>query len=974
MASVEAVPACLLVAPPPVVQPPHLEGDPTLATEILPGPPSLQTVQQLGIPKKDHKKSAVVASYLPASDPGTTYGAYTVSTMATTAEVDGPRRKRARLDKDSATSRAQRASARRVATAVTTSEQAGTTGAIASSSHLPSEPDNLAMQIDSDDAQLSRSNSAAPIAEDPDSNYSSVRTTGLRDKGKGKERAGGVRVKEEPGLATSAIEPVGAAAASNEDHCSACRSLGSLVYCDGCPRAYHLWCLNPPMEAEDLPAGDARWFCPSCSLGQKPPIKPSAGLKFMAPLVEQIESSLPSEFSLPQDVRTFFKDVATGPKGNYVDSSELKPPRLNRHGQLEEREPYRLRDRNGEPVLCYKCGTSALPPDLAAAAPAAKRARRATSTASSQSEVGRGMISCDYCHLHWHLDCVDPPLAYMPPWNKKWMCPNHAEQVVPLKRRIPKANAPPIEITKPNERNNGNIEVILPETPAAPPPKLAIDEVLINGRRYRVPERVITMDFWNKSSKKRPQQYESYDISSAASSPLSSLSSLPDDDMYQREAKPHSLLPRPLNLDELRAVVSLCDMVSRPAIKLPAASGTSSATLALPKSEHKVAPRKAETTTINVKVKAPEEPTPVVHDQPVNGIVQPPEPTRRSARSSVGRRLRPWNKTDSSGAGPEHEFDEAYEDYTGQSPSSQAIASALARRQKRDSNGKFIRKPEGRHRSHKAGAHTSRHTSEGQSAPDLPTEPVASSSTRPKRNRQPSRRLESPTAITFTMSGASGTKHTAPTSSTSKAATGTATSAPRSASSSDSPLLNGAPSTSSSITAPSSAAPSSPPTALPSVMLNVPAPTTIHPSLRYKLIAPAVSDASAVGKKEQPAPPRIAPTSRQKPPVVPIEKTASANASEKSSVPASSSKSDHTPTSTGLKIRLPRMGAALLSAPPAAPVSTGRDPSPTRPKAHTSNHSTRPRRSLRRQSSISTSVTGTSLSAPSSPKTSAMGI
>lgn len=30
--------------------------------------------------------------------------------------------------------------------------------------------------------------------------------------------------------------------------------------------------------------------------------------------------------------------------------------------------------------------------------------------------------------------------------------------------------------------------------------KLVLDEVLINGRRYRVPERVIMLDFWSKIS------------------------------------------------------------------------------------------------------------------------------------------------------------------------------------------------------------------------------------------------------------------------------------------------------------------------------------------------------------------------------------------------------------------------------------------------------------------------------------------
>lgn len=28
--------------------------------------------------------------------------------------------------------------------------------------------------------------------------------------------------------------------------------------------------------------------------------------------------------------------------------------------------------------------------------------------------------------------------------------------------------------------------------------KVFVDEVLINGRRYRVPERVVILDFWNK--------------------------------------------------------------------------------------------------------------------------------------------------------------------------------------------------------------------------------------------------------------------------------------------------------------------------------------------------------------------------------------------------------------------------------------------------------------------------------------------
>jgi hypothetical protein len=39
--------------------------------------------------------------------------------------------------------------------------------------------------------------------------------------------------------------------------------------------------------------------------------------------------------------------------------------------------------------------------------------------------------------------------------------------------------------------------------------KLVLDEILINGRRYRVPEKVVMLDFWNKISKDhhRDQRY-----------------------------------------------------------------------------------------------------------------------------------------------------------------------------------------------------------------------------------------------------------------------------------------------------------------------------------------------------------------------------------------------------------------------------------------------------------------------------------
>ena len=96
MATTASLPAYLLQGVT-VHQPPHLEGDPALATEILPGPPSLVSAQQAA-QKRDPRKPSTLYSYLPSSDPGSTYSGLMHGTLIG-QDLEGPRNKRSRVDK-----------------------------------------------------------------------------------------------------------------------------------------------------------------------------------------------------------------------------------------------------------------------------------------------------------------------------------------------------------------------------------------------------------------------------------------------------------------------------------------------------------------------------------------------------------------------------------------------------------------------------------------------------------------------------------------------------------------------------------------------------------------------------------------------------------------------------------------------------------------------------------------------------------
>lgn len=330
----------------------------------------------------------------------------------------------------------------------------------------------------------------------------------------------------------------------NNEFCETCKGIGHFICCDGCPRSFHFACVNPPLDIDELPAsskrngdtdthGEEPWYCKVCQNNKKKQAKPSKGI--FGHLLRHVENENPTVFNLPSDIRTFFKGVATATDGGYVNGRMIRGFRANKQGFVEERDPFKLKDSKSKAVLCYQCGESALPkgtdPESASALLAASQDKgkgkqkenemeEVSSLDPSQSHPGwRKILSCDFCSLHWHLDCVTPPVSGMPSMMRKWMCPNHVEHLQPS-RRVPKAssqlqtidlpiptasNIGPGQTYKMRVRNDGDVDIIpdpLDEFFQDNGSGRALDsgweDIARSGPRlrYRVPEKVVRTDFW----------------------------------------------------------------------------------------------------------------------------------------------------------------------------------------------------------------------------------------------------------------------------------------------------------------------------------------------------------------------------------------------------------------------------------------------------------------------------------------------
>ncbi|KAF2147362.1 uncharacterized protein K452DRAFT_6258 [Aplosporella prunicola CBS 121167] len=269
----------------------------------------------------------------------------------------------------------------------------------------------------------------------------------------------------------------------NDDFCSACGFSGFLLCCDGCDRAFHLSCCDPPLTR--TPEG-GEWYCYKCTN------KNAAGQKdtrtIFSPLISVLNKRNMTVFALPKRIQEHFEGVTADSEGAYQEHPEQKPLK-SRLGWDEAPDNTKLRDAKGHAILCTQCGKSSL--------------------------NSRQIIQCDRCSEHWHLDCLDPPMANPPPlpFNSKtrntWICPRHIDRdlraIEPTLSsalggrrlfRIRKPKNPVIVDVNLSRgfKNDGLIEVDLSDDSDRDEEFLEQDDA-VDGRVYRLPSQGIKLDF-----------------------------------------------------------------------------------------------------------------------------------------------------------------------------------------------------------------------------------------------------------------------------------------------------------------------------------------------------------------------------------------------------------------------------------------------------------------------------------------------
>ncbi|KAM4054729.1 PHD-finger domain-containing protein [Hirsutella rhossiliensis] len=256
----------------------------------------------------------------------------------------------------------------------------------------------------------------------------------------------------------------------NDEYCSACGNAGDVVCCDGCPRSFHFECVDM-VQSDDLPD---EWYCNECLIRRFPSRVP-VHKGIFAGALNNLEKSIPRAFSLPKKVQNRFEGVRAGADGDYEDVMSSKAVKCRKRNGYDELPDFFKQREDGHAVLCHACQKPA-------------------------TEI-RAIIPCSACPFHWHIDCLDPPLA-MPPVLKTWRCPAHIDDVLievpglaPAHRfRRLKGTQTIAPAISRGLKNNGHIEIDWTDEPVQTD-RSGWPDPSSFGRSYKLPARGVVLDF-----------------------------------------------------------------------------------------------------------------------------------------------------------------------------------------------------------------------------------------------------------------------------------------------------------------------------------------------------------------------------------------------------------------------------------------------------------------------------------------------
>jgi len=229
------------------------------------------------------------------------------------------------------------------------------------------------------------------------------------------------------------------------DTCRVCKEGGELLCCDSCPSAYHLRCIEPPLD--ELP--EHEWTCPRCACDPLPG-KVEKILTWRWKGMEDKEEEEDSDDGGKRRGRGKGKSKGKGKKGSKapVPKLTIKLGRKKKGGYDSDEEKKGDSDEEFENMLAE--AEDAMDPNDAQVVAEArkekkeklgkpkvkignknkKKGKKKKDFANDETEhqeycevckQGGEIILCDTCPRAYHLVCLEPELTEAP--EGKWSCP-----------------------------------------------------------------------------------------------------------------------------------------------------------------------------------------------------------------------------------------------------------------------------------------------------------------------------------------------------------------------------------------------------------------------------------------------------------------------------------------------------------------------------------------------------------------------